>query len=208
MQGNVVGLMARMPQLGQVKTRLATSVGDEAALKIYRSLLGTTITNCRPANSDGYQLGAIVTPSGQTDKFETEYSGLAFYVDQIGADLGDRMTQGFELMFTKKQACRALLIGADIPRLSREHINAAFAALDTNEVVWGPTTDGGYYLIGLNMTRPALFEKIRWGRATVLENSIAVARSLNLSFALLDELADVDTREDLDSFPDLLTTTK
>lgn len=202
-QGNVVGLMARMPQLGQVKTRLAKTLGDQAALEIYRSLLVTTIDNCLPAKSDGYQLGAIVTPSSKTDKFENEYPGLAFYVDQIGADLGDRMKHAFKLMFAKKQACRALLIGADIPRLSREHINTALLALDTNDIVWGPTTDGGYYLIGLNMTRPDLFEKIEWGGTTVLEDSIAVAGSLNLNFELLDELKDVDTMEDLECFPDL-----
>ncbi|MCP4683994.1 MAG: DUF2064 domain-containing protein [bacterium] len=78
----------------------------------------------------------------------------------------------------------------------------AFEALEEHDVVWGPTPDGGYYLVGMKKPLPALFREIEWGSPNVLSCSLDIARLEGLSRALLEPLPDLDTLEDLRVFPD------
>ncbi len=97
---------------------------------------------------------------------------------------------------------RACLIGGDIPGVEKRHIAEAFAALGAREAVFGPATDGGFWLTGFRRSRPLpprLFEGVRWSSAEALADSIATLNGQ--SHALVAALSDVDTAADLSSVP-------
>ena len=89
------------------------------------------------------------------------------------------------------------IIGTDCPGLRASHLAGAFAALETADVVLGPATDGGYYLLGLRQPQPELFRNKAWSTDSVLADTVADARRLGLRVALLPELRDVDDVDDL-----------
>lgn len=200
-----VGLMVKYPQLGMVKTRLAADVGEAEALAVYRKLIENSCQQCPPAAEDNYRLGCFVTPGSRLDDFRREYYRLAFYAAQNGNNLGQRMLGAFDRMFKSRNTERCLLIGADIPCLSRKQIRIAFRELDRHDVVWGPTSDGGYYLVGLKKPTPSIFDdSIKWGTKEVLAQSLAIAKEQKLSYRLLETLHDLDDARDLTRFADLM----
>jgi hypothetical protein len=92
---------------------------------------------------------------------------------------------------------RALLVGSDLPLLGARHLDEALRALDSADVVFGPTLDGGYYLVGAKAPHWGLFDGPRWGTGTVLEETLRLARGLGLRAALISALPDADTAADL-----------
>ncbi len=117
-------------------------------------------------------------------------------VPQSEGSLGDRLTAAFKQGFASSIG-KIVIIGSDCPSLEKEKVLKAIALLDTHDVVLGPATDGGYYLIGLNQHRPFLFENIPWSTKHVFEKTKAIATHHRLSIALLDTLSDIDMPEDL-----------
>ncbi|MEM7394475.1 MAG: TIGR04282 family arsenosugar biosynthesis glycosyltransferase, partial [Verrucomicrobiota bacterium] len=111
-------------------------------------------------------------------------------------DLGDRMlgalNHAFELGYGE-----AVIIGTDCPALSARHLKQAFDTLKTNDVVLGPTFDGGYYLIGMKQPHQALFRDIPWSTEAVFPNTMEVMKTENLSCGLLPRLRDLDDQDDL-----------
>lgn len=202
---HAVGLMVKQPQLGMVKTRLAADVGEATALAVYRGLIENVCQNCLPEESDNYRLGCFVTPGSRLDDFRRGFNQFAFYAPQYGCSLGQKMLHASYRMLKARHTDRCLLIGADIPQLSREHIRHAFSELDECDIVWGPTNDGGYYLVGLKKTTPAIFDdSIVWGTSEVLAQSLAIADKHKMRYKLLDRLDDLDGASDLERFPDLM----
>jgi len=91
---------------------------------------------------------------------------------------------------------RVVIIGSDCPALTAEDLEQAWRALDTRDVVLGPATDGGYWLIGLREPQSALFERIAWSTSTVLAETIDRAHRTGLRVGQLRQLTDVDTEAD------------
>jgi hypothetical protein len=118
-------------------------------------------------------------------------------IAQPGGDLGERMRGVLANLFTAG-ARRVALIGSDLPEITAVPVAAAFAALEDEpaRLVLGPSLDGGYYLIAAT-TLPPVFEGISWGRATVLQDTMAAAKKAGLRVHLLPPVADVDTSDDL-----------
>lgn len=201
MPANTVALMAKFPAMGEVKTRLAAKVGQEKALSIYKALLENAIDKCRPSQEANYTFGIAVTPENMLTQFKREYPGLDFYSPQSGNDLGERMNNALNQILSNKNNQKAILIGADIPDLNHEIINEALIRLDDNDLVLGPTVDGGYYLVGIKISSPWLFEDVTWGGADVLATSLMRAKQNGSSCHLLQHLSDLDREEDLKLFP-------
>lgn len=181
----------RNPILGNVKTRLAASIGDRAALDVYVLLCLHT------------QMVAGEIPQRKIVYYdEAVWSGDLW--DEIGAFknlqqgylLGDRMCHAFDREF-KEGAGSLLVIGTDCPDLRANHLLAAFQGLTQHDLVIGPASDGGYYLLGMNKLYPELFSNINWGGTTVYQETYIVANALGLSVHLLPKLNDVDREEDL-----------
>lgn len=188
----LVILFARAPRLGQVKRRLAAGIGDIAALAFYRITL-RTVTR-RLARDPRWRLIVAVTPDG------TRIRHLGRRIvqrDQGTGDLGVRMARA--LRPRRPDRVRSIVVvGSDIPEVSAPAVWRAFIALRRVDMVFGPASDGGYWLVGARRRPPeprGLFADVAWSTATALADSIAsVPRTLTV--AQIDQLDDIDTRSD------------
>jgi len=193
-------IFAREPVLGRVKTRLAAGIGPEAALATYRELLALTA-----AAVAGAQVPATVwladtpAPPAAPTQPRPEWPGLPWRVQPAVGSLGERMAHAFGEAFGAG-AGRVVIVGTDCPGLSAALLRQAFALLASHDLVVGPATDGGYYLLGISELQPALFENKQWSTATVLPDTLADAARLGLRVAQLPALADVDSAADLASW--------
>ncbi|RME26984.1 MAG: glycosyltransferase [Candidatus Zixiibacteriota bacterium] len=200
MPADWVGLMAKWPEAGMVKTRLAAEIGEQLALRVYCRLLDNVLARCSPSESDTYRLGCFVTPGQKCRAFAERFPGYAFCYPQGEGNLGQRMQAALAHLLAQPGAKKAVLIGADIPLLGREQLRQAFEELDSHDVVWGPTDDGGYYLIGVSRWHETIFNDIDWGTEKVLKQSMEAAERSHVSFSLLEPLHDLDTVDDLARF--------
>lgn len=184
----LVILFARAPRLGTVKRRLAAGIGDRAALRFYGTTLAMT---ARPIARDRrWRTVLATTPRGARADWARFVPRGTERIDQPGGDLGARMAACL------RRAPCAVLAGSDIPALRPADIAAAFRALGRADAVFGPATDGGYWLVGLGPRRPARpFAGVRWSSEHALADTVANFRGRRV--ALLRRLQDVDTAEDL-----------
>jgi len=193
-----IGLMARAPEVGRVKTRLAATLGDEQATAIYCDLLKNVsayITHATKKLSDiNVSFYWFVEPEAAIELMKKEYPGFDGYLPQVAGDLGQRMKQALATLLEKHK--HAALIGADIPDISAEHIAQAYLALKDHDIVFGPTHDGGYYLIGVNSPYDVLFEEIPWSASNTLQKSVAACQRAQLRYDLLEPMGDLDVLED------------
>lgn len=190
-------LFAKYPQPGKIKTRLAAKIGDAQALELYKRFLTdkrTLFDHLSCARMINY------APNTKTaaDYFAHLFSRDSVMWPQHGDDLGERMNNAFLHGF-EQNVERLLLVGSDSPQLSARIVHQAFDLLKENDVVLGPSTDGGYYLIGFKKDgfTQAAFETISWSTAHVLKQTTTALKAANRTFGLLPELTDVDVVEDL-----------
>jgi rSAM/selenodomain-associated transferase 1 len=115
---------------------------------------------------------------------------------QQNGDLGERLMEALETAFNEG-ASKVAIIGTDCPDLCMTAISRAFVFLEHKELVLGPASDGGYYLIAMRTPASKLFDRITWGGASVLQETLSTAETLQMSVALLPVLADIDRPEDL-----------
>jgi len=177
----------KAPRIGTVKTRLAREVGDEAALAIYRELVERQLRQL-PA---GWPVEIHHAPADAGDEMRAWLGPGYDYHPQCDGDLGARLVHGFASNFAR--GARAVLaIGGDCPTLDASCLEQAARELLVQDVVLGPATDGGYYLIGLRQNTPELFTGIPWSTAEVLGATLRRAKAAGLSVHLLDEKEDID----------------
>ena len=188
-------VFARVPVLGRVKSRLAAGVGEPAALAIYHELLAVTnaavVAAGVPATIWLADTAGPVPTAAETREWAVHRTQC-----QPEGDLGARMAAAFAAAFAAG-AGRVAIIGTDCPGLRDTHLLQAFALLETNDLVLGPATDGGYYLLGLRQSRPELFRNKAWSTDSVLADTLADAGRLGLRVAFLPTLRDVDNAADL-----------
>ena len=114
---------------------------------------------------------------------------------QKGASLGSKMCTAFEEAFAAYK--QVIIIGSDCYDISTKTIEDAFNMLNSHDVVVGPATDGGYYLLGTKQFLPQLFEGKKYSTAHVLKELLIEIRQHKLSLFQLPTLNDIDTFEDL-----------
>lgn len=192
---NRVILFSRYPIPGKTKTRLIPALGPAGAADLQRRLTEKTLMTVREM-SRKEDIEVEVRFEGGNRYKVRRWLGSDIRLNAQGpGDLGDRMHSAFVDAF-KKGCRRVVVLGADIPDLGTLHLKEAFDGLKDNDLILGPSTDGGYWLIGLK--RPVdLFKGIAWGTGAVLDSTVTKAHKQGLSFRLLDLLADMDTVEDL-----------
>jgi rSAM/selenodomain-associated transferase 1 len=177
----------KAPRLGTVKTRLAATIGEDAALAAYR-LMAETVLNTL-AGWPSVELR--ITPDDAEPELRQWIQSDWQCAPQGSGDLGNRMHRAFS------EANRpAIIIGTDCPTFQIEDLIKAADALSWHDVVLGPATDGGYWLIGLTEPHPFLFENVPWSTESVLAETLARAKAAALTCHLLREQSDVDTEED------------
>ncbi len=194
--GRTLIAFAKMPRPRRVKTRLAAAIGDVRAASLYRVLGRRVLDGVRGGD---YRLVAYVDPANELAGARAWLGaeGLDFE-PQRGDGLGERLADAFRREFGA--AARVCAIGTDAPAVDRSVVERAFAELETRDLVLGPALDGGYYLIGSDAHRPELFRDVPWSTEEVMAATLARARALGLSTAVLEPLSDIDTVEDLERF--------
>ena len=190
MQPRVLGLFAKWPSPGAVKTRLAADLrwGARAARAFLLDMIH------RLAAVDARRVLAFAPANREAD-FAAVAAGRFALAPQADGDLGRRMA-AFVGRRLDEGARAVVLVGADSPTLPVEHVERAFAELERADVVLGPATDGGYYLIGCGPARPPLFDRVAWGSASVLADTAAALADPRWRLALLPPWYDVDTPDD------------
>ena len=187
---NALLIFIKNPVLGKVKTRLAASIGDKNALKIYYRLLEQTRCETQTLACD-----KLLFYSEKIENDAWPATNYQKYVQEKG-DLGLKMKVAFQKAFESGYE-KVLIIGSDCAELKKEHIEMAFEALEKHDVVVGPANDGGYYLIGFQRLINEVFLNKTWSTAEVLNSTLQDLERLNKTYFLLPELIDVDNFEDL-----------
>jgi len=196
-EGAVLGVFAKRPDPGQVKTRLATALGDDFAAKVAEAMtldIADLWGSDRILAEGGRRVLAF-TPDDAGPWFDARVGDAWSLVPQVGEDLGTRMRSFFADEF-EDGATRVVLIGADSPTIDPSIIVSAFLTLEHRDVVIGPSSDGGYYLIGCRVSVPPIFDGINWSTPDVLSQTIDAIRDTGRSLGVLPPWYDVDTPDD------------
>jgi rSAM/selenodomain-associated transferase 1 len=204
MPATALAIMARCPEKGKVKTRLANSIGEEKTLQLYQAFLVDLAT--RFSFCDHYDLywACTSTESDFTSSLSTllpAQMNLGQILPQRGTDLADRL---YHVVCDLKVSYQQLvIIASDSPHISSSLIEQALQALSSTDIVLGPCEDGGYYLIAMHATHD-VFHDIQMSTSTVLQETIKKAQDQHLAVHLLDPLLDVDEVADLQRLANLL----
>jgi len=186
-------LFVKLPVAGRVKTRLQPELSPELAAGLYRAMVDDVFTALeRPGQWD---VVAFFSPYEQERAFREWLPDSTNLVAQSGTDLGERLARAFEWSHAQGHS-RTIIVGTDMPTLGSDALSDAFEALEHAEVVLGPSTDGGYYLVGLKEPRPELFEDVGWSTSEVLEQTVAKLEGGRATYRLLPERTDIDTWQD------------
>jgi rSAM/selenodomain-associated transferase 1 len=187
-----LGLFAKQPLPGQVKTRLAAGSSPAWAAGVAEAFLHDLLE--RLAGVEARRVLAFSPPAAEV-YFQSLVQNRFLLRPQGDGDLGQRMARFFaEQLQAGAQA--VVLVGTDSPTLPLPFIDQAFAELERVEVVLGPATDGGYYLVGCSREVPAIFQGVAWGSNQVLLETVARLQGTAHRLALLPPWYDVDTIED------------
>ncbi|MBW2282012.1 MAG: TIGR04282 family arsenosugar biosynthesis glycosyltransferase [Deltaproteobacteria bacterium] len=193
MTRRLLGLFARRPEAGRVKTRLAASIGAGPAAVLYEAML-LDIAD-QHARSD-HDLALWYTPDDAEPWFREHLPAVYRRLAQRGPDLASRMRVFFQV-HADEGYDRIVLRGTDSPSLPAERVEEAFHALDDADLVVCPDLDGGYNLIGLCAPCDAILD-IPMSTASVLEQTLARAEREGLRTQSLEAHHDVDTIHDLE----------
>lgn len=196
MSNPLIIVFVRNPELGRVKTRLAKSIGDQAALETYKILSKHTSKIISEIDSD-----QLIFYSDKIQDNDVWTATNCKKQIQTKGDLGQKMLAAFQYGFSLGYQ-KILIIGSDLYSLRPKHIESAFEQLENYDVVIGPALDGGYYLLGLNFIIPKIFKQKQWSTSSVLKETLSDLKEFNVN--LLEPLNDIDTYEDLKKEPQLL----
>jgi len=193
-------VMAKAPREGEVKTRLLGALSPEEARRLYVAFLSDTFALMEDVmeEREGLSLALCYTPEGEEEAFEEVEREGSLMIPQRGEGLGGRLANCFADFFALGFET-VVVIGADSPSLPGEYVFDAFECFETDDdVVIGPTEDGGYYLVGMRKLQTRIFEDIPWGGGGVLNATLDRAKEAELNLTLLPEWYDVDTPEDFE----------
>lgn len=189
-------IFTRYPTPGKTKKRLIPALGPVGAADLHREMTENTVTVARRAVAGKPMSVEVCLDGGSAAQMERWLGpGLAFSA-QVHRGFGERLLTAFEKAF-QGGAVRVVLLGTDIPEVSEKYVDQAFEALENNDLVLGPSEDGGYWLLGLKKSAD-LFQGIAWGTERVLEQTLDSAREEGLTVHLLETLTDVDREEQLE----------
>ena len=180
---DTVVVFARAPRLGRVKRRLGREIGERAALRFHVATLTAVLRGLKACRR--FDVVLAVTPDRARFRLAVAIPRMA----QGHGDLGGRMSRAL------RRYRRVALIGCDIPDACAADLLAAFRGLGRADAVFGPASDGGYWLVALGPRRPGdLFGRSRWSTEHALADTLKQFRHHRVGF--VRELADVDTAAD------------
>ena len=188
---STVALFAKYPRPGLAKTRLIPALGEEGAANLHRHLVERALGEMR---ASGLPFAVYYTGASEADFLDWLGDDVTL-IGQGEGDLGARLA---------RVPAPAILLGADVPDVTAQHLLEAAAALTEVPVVIGPAADGGYYLLGFSGEKAFLFHEMRWGTEQVLSDTEERLKAHGVPYRVLETLHDCDRPEDLARWPDLL----
>lgn len=189
---DVLYVVAKAPRGGFAKTRLGEAIGHEEAVELYKAFLRDLGTRFADAP---FGLGWYITPPDGWPEISALAGETERLIYQKETDFTERQREFFRE--TARRGERAILIGSDAPHLSVETIEEAFQVLDDYDLVFTPTYDGGYCLIGMSGPHEEVMKDVEMSTGSELDGILRQARLSNLSVKLLEQTFDVDEEEDL-----------
>ena len=192
-------IFAKPPEPGNVKTRLIGRLEPAETARLYRAFLHDVADRLADfASRRDADMTPVLAYTGDPEHPSFEHFRKRDFamIPQGDGNLGDKLQSVTERCFSHG-ARRLVVIGSDSPTLMDRHLARAYRALAQNDVVLGPSFDGGYYLVGLTNPAPRLFADIDWSTPDVLEQTVARCRELDLLPLLTEFWYDVDTFADL-----------
>ena len=186
-----VYVFVRAPMIGAVKRRLVADIGEMEAWRFYRE--STRVIVRRLTADVRWRTLLAVTPDRRA-RTSWRYPPGVKQIPQGTGDLGRRMTR----VLCRDPFQSSVIVGSDIPNIEPAHIAQAFAALMCHDAVFGPSPDGGYWLVGVRNIRllPGLFGGVRWSSPSALADTLHNIDGRR-RIALIETLADVDDGEGL-----------
>ena len=190
-------VFVKNPIPGAVKTRLQTRYAPDQVADLYTAFVRDVLARAERIDVDRRVIA--FDPPGAESEVRALFGRKALweYVPQVQDDLGVRMREAL-VQQLDAGASATVLIGTDIPSLPVHHITQAFDLLRTVDVVLGPSTDGGYYLVGVSKSIPEIFEGVEWSTSSVLAQTIDRVQRAGNTLGLVPPWFDVDTPEELD----------
>ena len=188
-------MFVKNPERGMVKSRLASSIGDEIALDLYRCFVGDLMAMMIRT---GYPYVVFFYPPDSRKKIVQWLGDTHILLPQRGDDLGERIKHAFLTIFSQSYR-HVLLIGSDSPDLPGTLIEEAFLSLRDHGAVIGPSLDGGYYLIGFRADTflPEVFDRMPWSTQEVFTRTIDILQEEDFLIHILPQWRDIDTFDDL-----------
>ena len=197
---NALIIFSRLPIGHETKTRLAPILNEtqreKLHLAMWRDIFGEVL---KLRNTDIY---LYWTGSGDVKDYRHFIPDSFRLTQQEGNNLGERMRNAMRDIFADGYK-RAVIIGSDIPSVRAENISRAFGILNDSDTVTGPSSDGGYWLIGMRKFIPEAFGISSWGNSSVLNETAETFRRLGISYSTADTLDDLDTPEDVTRYKSL-----
>ncbi len=186
-------LFAKDPVEGQVKTRLSSLLDAKTTLNLYHHFLSDSIEKISSVSGVEHFIGIASPPTSDYFNKVSRDRSIRLFV-QEGQNLGERMRQAIQDRFAEGFE-RVVIIGSDSPTLPTVYIEQALRS--EKEVVIGPSTDGGYYLVGMKGKVTDIFAGVPWGTGDVLSETLKVLQAKGAQAELLPVWYDVDLPEDL-----------
>jgi rSAM/selenodomain-associated transferase 1 len=192
---NCVLFFVKYPFQDKVKTRLAAELGEEVVIELYKNFVLDMLSTIRRLN---VPIRIYFHPESAGDKMKGWLGEQYAYIAQEGSNLGQRMKNALAQTF-EENFSRAILVGSDIPDLPADFLIQALQSLESHHAVIGPSSDGGYYLIGFSKAHflPKAFDGISWSTENVFQQTIDVLEKHSSNIHILLQWFDVDTPVDL-----------
>jgi rSAM/selenodomain-associated transferase 2/rSAM/selenodomain-associated transferase 1 len=189
-------IFTRIPIPGKTKTRMMPYLTPIECSHLHQCFLKDIKRECEKVSADIF---VSYTPENGKESLVSILGEDKMYFPQIGTNLGEKMYQSFQYILKKGyKAC--VLIGTDVPEIRAVHIKKAFSTLEDKEVVFGPTTDGGYYLVGMKIPRIEVFHKQSYGHEHVMKEVSRHLRNQEITVGYIPKLSDMDVPEDLRNY--------
>jgi uncharacterized protein len=192
-------IFMRYPEIGKVKSRLASSIGGEEAARVYEKLLRSTLGIVSDFKRERPEVAVYIyfTPQDKRDLIERSYSGPWQFLPQGDGNIGEKMCHAVQSLMSCGHQ-HVLVVGTDIIDLSTSDFHEAFDALDRGCAALGPAADGGFYLIGLDRPCPSVFDSDKWGTNDVYARTERLLRSEGFRLHTVRQRNDVDRAKDLE----------
>lgn len=189
-------IMTRIPVPYKTKTRLMKILTGEQCADIHKCFLQDIFNMCKDLK-ESMDIYVTYSDEGNFSIIESLIPNFISNFPQKGKDIGERMENAVNYILNKGYE-KVILIGSDIPEIQSKDILKAFDILENKDLCFGPTLDGGYYLVGMKKLNKIVFKgDIKWGEKSVFYSTIHILNKENLTVDFAQKYEDIDTKEDL-----------